>query len=286
MKNTAKDSLKKGEMALVTTAQQHLEIAPQQKANIEFYEIIGAAKVINRLTTSLTSQLLLTLKRFQENESYKAYGCDTWVQFLKEHPELDLSKSQYYDRIKLLESEGAEVFDLLTQMNVPLSARKQLTSGSIMLEGNELLIGEQRVPVDDAKKVKRAISQIAEQMERLEMKAEKATKENEKLKGKLDDARAAAREAASTVPFNDNTDPANQAYMRVVASLTELNRELSEMDADDAESRLASYRPGISQAVENCFTFSAATSPTRRPTNQAKSELGLSDSDLADLMEE
>lgn len=285
MKTAVKETFKKGETALVTIAQEHLSIAPQQKANVEIYEVIGAAKVINRLTTSLTSQLLLTLKRFQENESYKAYGCDTWVQFLKEHPELDLSKNQYYDRIKVLEAEGAEVFDLLTQMNIPLSTRKQLTSGSIALEGNELLIGEQRVPVDDTKKVKRAISQIAEQMERLETKAAKSEKEVEKLKQKLEDAKAIAREAAASVPFNDNTDPANQAYMRVVASLTELTRALAEMDGDEAEGRLASYRPGISQAVENCFTFSAAASPTRRP-NQPKSDTGLSNDDLADLMED
>lgn len=285
MKKTIQAQLKDGEAALATIAEKHLSLAPQEKANINIYEMIGAAKVINRLTTTLSSQLLLTLKGIQESESYRAYGCETWVQFLKEHPELDISKNQYYDRIKLLESEGVEVFDLLTQMNVPISARKQLSSGAVAIDGDELLIGEQRVAIDDAKKVKRAISQIAEQMERLESKAAKSDKEIEKLKGRLEDAKAVAREAAASVPFNDNTDPANQAYMRAVATLTELTRHLSEMDSDEAESRLANYRPGISQAVENCFTFGAATSPTRRP-DQLTKDLGLDSTDLADLMED
>jgi len=280
-----KEAIKTGADALAKVVEEHIADNLDVPERMRLIEFIGGAKVINKLTAALSSQLLLSLKQFQETEGYRAYGCKTWVQFLKEHPELDLSKSQYYDRLKVLESEGSDVFDLLTQMNVPLSARKQLTSGSIALDGNELVIGEQRVPVDDAKKVKRAISQIAEQMERLETKAEKATKETEKLKQKLEDAKAIAREAAALVPFNDNTDPANQAYMRVVASLTELTRALSEMDGDEAEGRLASYRPGISQAVESCFTFSAATSPTRRP-DQPKNDTGLSNDDLAELMEE
>lgn len=280
-----KKTLEQGTQALAKVVEAHLENNIETAKNVSIIEFIGGAKVISKLTAALNSQLLIGLKQFQEQEGYRAYNCQTWVQFLKEHPELDLSKNQYYDRIKLLENEGAELFDLLTSMNVPLSARKQLSSGAIVIDGNELLIGEQRIPVDDAKKVKRAISQIAEQMERLESKAAKSDKEVEKLKGRLEDAKAAAREAAASVPFNDNTDPANQAYMRVVASLTELTRHLSEMDSDEAESRLANYRPGISQSVETCFTFSAATSPTRRP-NQLNNNTGLSNDDLADLMED
>lgn len=281
----SKRSIENGTQALATRVVEHLENNADTPANIQTFEFIGGAKVVSKLASSLSSQLLMGLKKFQEEEGYRAYGCKTWVEFLNSHPELDMSKSQYYKLTGLLDSEGEYLFDLLNSLNVPISARKQLTSGTILIDGNELLIGEQRIPVDDAKKVKRAIGQIAEQMERLEAKAEKATKENEKLKGKLDDARAAVREAASTVPFNDNTDPANQAYMRVVASLTELTRELSEMDSEQAEGRLASYRPGISQAVENCFTFSAATSPTRRP-DQLTNDLGLDSNDLADLMED
>lgn len=280
-----KDAIKEGTQALTKIVEGHIEASQDAAKMIQMHEFVGGIKAINRLAVALNSQLLLGLKQFQEAEGYKAYNCQTWVQFLKEHPQLDLSKNQYYDRIKLLESEGAEVFDLLTQMNVPLSARKQLSSGAIVIDGNELLIGEQRIPVDDAKKVKRAISQIAEQMERLESKAAKSDKEIEKLKGRLEDAKAVAREGAASVPFNDNTDPANQAYMRVVASLTELTRHLSDMDSEQAEGRLANYRPGISQAVENCFTFSAATSPTRRP-DQLTNNLGLESTDLADLMED
>lgn len=285
MSRNLKKQIEDGRQAIAVQSQQEIDAITARNNEISIFEFIGAAKLMNKITVNFTAQLITGLKNFQEAEGYKAYGCATWVEFLKQHPEMDMSKSKYYRLSEALESEGPDTFDLLNSINVPLSQRLQLTAGTIAVQGSDIIVGQERIPIEDTRKVKRAISQIVEQMERVEAKAEKTAKENEKLKGKLDDARAAAREAAATVPFNDNTDPANQAYMRVVASLTELNRELSEMDAEEAESRLASYRPGISQAVENCFTFSAAASPTRRP-DQLKKELGLSDNEMADLMEE
>ena len=281
----SKKTVEEAKNALAKTADSVYEQNAQKARSLKIFEFVGATKAMSKLASSLSSQVLQALQTIQREEAYLEYGCKTWVEFLKEYPDLDLSKSQYYKLVNVLDGEGAEVFDLLNSLNIPLRQRQQLTSGTIAIDGNELVIGEQRVPVDDAKKVKRAIGQIAEQMERLEAKAQKAEKEVTKLKGRLEDAKAIAREAAASVPFNDNTDPANQAYMRVVASLTELTRALAEMDADEAEGRLASYRPGISQAVENCFTFSAAVSPTRRP-NQPNNDTGLSNDDLADLMED
>lgn len=284
-KNSLIQQVAEGHQALTADAQAALDGSQEQQKMVAAIEMVGAIGAIERLADALSAQAIQAWEQFQINEGYKVYSCNTWVEFLEKHPRLGLTKAKYYERKKLLESEGAEAYDLLNSLKVPANLRKQLTAGNLQLAGNELIVGDQHVPINDAKKVKQALTLVIEQMERVEAKAARTDKENEKLKTKLDDAKALAREAASAVPFNDNTDPANQAYMRVVASLTELTRELSEMDTDEAEGRLASYRPGISQAVEACFTFSAATSPTRRP-NQPKTDIGLSSDDLADLMED
>lgn len=274
--------IKEGETALAKTAENHMNIVPLGQAAIDFCELIGGAKVVNRLVMSLSSQLLLALKRFQENEGYKAYGCKTWVEFLKQHPELDLSKSQYYERIKVLESEGPEVFDLLNSLNVPVSARKHIGAGSIQIQGNDLVVNDQRVPLNDTRKLKRTLTQVIEQLDLTSRKAERATKDNEKLKKKLDEAKEDARLAAVHLPGDADRDPAHQAYMRVISSLVALTRELNELPRAEADQRLEQYRPHISQTVEMCFAFSASSAPTRKPDN----DTGLSDTELAELMEE
>lgn len=236
---------------------------------------------MNKLGNTLLSQVLLALKKFQEEEAYKAYGCQTWVEFLKQTPELDMSKSQYYKLIGILETEGSEAFDLLNSLNVPLSARKKLGAGAIQIEGEELVINEQRVPLNDPKKIKRAISQVVNEVDKVTTRASKAEQENAKLKQKLEQAVEEVRVSAMNIP-RDATDPASQAYLRVIASLTELTRELGELSQAEAGERLKLYRPHIAQAVEFFMQFSSPDAPTRRPENTT----GLSDEDLADLMED
>jgi hypothetical protein len=243
-------------------------------------EFVGAAKVMNKLAITLSSQVLLGLKHFQEQEGYKEYGCKTFVEFLEQHPELDLSKSKYYRLSEALETEGPDAFDLLNGLNIPLSSRKKLGTGAIQIEGDDLVINDQRVPLDDPKRIKRAISQVVAEVDKATSKASKAEKENEKLKKKLEQAVEEAR-AAAIIP-RDDTDPANQAYLRVIASLTELTRELGELSQAEAAERLKLYRPHIAQAVEFFMQFTRPEAPTRRPDNTT----GLSDEDLADLMED
>ncbi|HMV46544.1 MAG TPA: hypothetical protein PLD20_00820 [Blastocatellia bacterium] len=283
MKKDIQKQIEEGSQAIAKRSQQEVDSTVGREKEIEIFEFVGAAKLMNKITASFGSQLLLGLKRFQESEGYRVYGCQTWVQFLKEHPELDLSKTQYYERLKVLEAEGAELFDLLSSLNVPISARKQLTAGSILVEGNELVIGEQRVPVDDAKKVKRAITQIADQMERLESKAAKTEKEIEKLKQKLAEAKEEAR-SGGTASAEDGTDPCNQAYLRVLAGLTELGRELAELPGKEADQRMAQFKPQIQHSIEVLFAHSASNAPTRRP--EQPDGLGLTQADLAELMED
>jgi len=282
MRKRPEQQLQKGAESLVKRAEDHLEIAPAQKRHFQALEFIGAAKAINKLTLSLSSQLLMALKKFQEEEGYKEYGCKTWVEFLQQNPELDMSKSQYYKLIGALENEGSEVFDLLNSLNIPLNARLQIGAGSIQIEGNDLLVNEQRVPLNDPRKLKRTLTQVIEQLDATSRKADKTAKENEKLKKKLDEAKEEARIAAMSMPGGDDTDPAHQAYLHVISSLVTLTRELNELPRAEADKRLEQYRPHISQAMEMCFAFSVSSAPTRKPDN----DTGLSDSELADLMDE
>ncbi|MGE0133288.1 MAG: hypothetical protein AB7U82_34860 [Blastocatellales bacterium] len=273
--------VKKGEQVLETQAQSFHDGNALVQQAIQAAEFVGAANAVQQIAESLNAQAIQAWEIFQQDKLYEAYGCSTFVQFLERHPKLGLTKNKYYDRKQLLEAEGAETFDLLNSLQVPIKVRKQLTAGTIAIEGDDLIVGDKRAPISDQRQVKRLIAQIVEELDRSETKAAKTTKENEKLKKRLDEAKEEARVAGMHIPA-DGTDPANQAYMRVISALTELTRELNELPGDEADARLNQYRPHIAQAVEMCFAFSSSTAPTRKPDNNT----GLTDEELADLMEE
>lgn len=284
MSKNLKNQIETGTQAIAKQSQQEVDGIAKRNNEISLFEFIGATKLMSKITISFGSQMLTSLKKFQEAEGYKAYGCDTWVEFLKQHPELDMSKSKYYRLTEALDAEGAEVYDLLNSINVPLTARMQLTAGTVQIDGDEVVVADQRYALDDTRKIKRAITQIIEQMERVEAKAAKADKELEKTKKKLADAKEEARAAGMQMP-DDGTDPVNQAYLGVISSLTKLGRELAELPGKEADQRMAQFKPDIQHAIELLFAFSASNAPTRRPTQQPDG-LGLTQAELADLMED
>ena len=69
-----KESIKAGSQALAKVVEEHIEANSHSAKDLQIIEFIGGAKVISKLTASLTSQLLLSLKRFQETEGYKEIG--------------------------------------------------------------------------------------------------------------------------------------------------------------------------------------------------------------------
>lgn len=289
-KNETKPSLamaaqvKKGQELLTDKAQSIHDENESLQRIIAAGEFVGAANAVQRIAESLNAQAIQAWETFQKDEMYTLYGCSTFVEFLERHPRLGLTKTKFYERKQLLSQEGAEVFDLLNTLQVPFKVRRQLTAGSIQIDGNQLTINDQAIQLDDVKKVKRAIADLAEQMERIEAKAAKTEKELLKTKQKLDDAKEEARTASMQMP-DDGTDPVNQAYLGVISSLTKLGRELAELPGKEADQRMAGFKPDIQHAIELLFAFSASNAPTRRPTQQPDG-LGLTQAELADLMED
>lgn len=275
---------KKGQEILSEKAQSFHDGNEALQRALQSGEFVGAANAVQRIAESLNAQAIQAWETFQKDEMYKGYGCSTFVEFLERHPKLGLTKTRFYERKQLLANEGAETFDLLNTLQVPFKIRKQLTAGSVQIEGNQLTINDRTFPLDDVKKVKQAIADLAEQMERIENRSAKTEKELEKTKQKLADAKEDARTAALNVP-DDGTDPVNQAYLHVLASLTELGRELAELPGKEADQRMAQFKPDIQHAIELLFTFSASNAPTRRPTAESDA-LGFSQSELAELMED
>jgi hypothetical protein len=242
----------KGREILTHAAQSFLDGSEEKLRQARMMEFVGAALALGQLAQSLSAQTIKAWETFQQQEGYKAYGCKTWVDFLENHPAMGLTKNQYYDRKNLLDKEGEELFDLLNAINAPAYIRKQLSAGDVTLDGDTLVIADKRVPMNDAKGIKKALAKVVEQMERLEESQKKSERENEKLKKKLEDATRPVEVGGRSA---EHTDPAHQALLRLVAGFTQLEAELSDLPAEVVASRVADYRPYVEHAMERLMKF-------------------------------
>lgn len=136
---------RKGQEVLTQNAQQFHDGNETMQRLIEAAEFVGSANAVQRIADSLNAQAIQAWELFQQEEKYRAYGCTTFVEFLERHSKLGLTKTRYYERKQLLSNEGAEVFDLLNTLQIPFKVRRQLTAGSIQIEGNQLTVNDQTV---------------------------------------------------------------------------------------------------------------------------------------------
>lgn len=154
-----------------------------QQRVTESWKFVGKLLAVSSMRRAINSQELLGLKLFQSEERYKEIGFDNFVEFLNsEHS--PCTKSQYYERIKLLESEGEQAFDLLNEFGVSNSVRKLLSSGNydaIEIVDGVLTIGDQTADLSNAKLVRSLIESYADDCKRL-------TTENAKKQTKLETA--------------------------------------------------------------------------------------------------
>ncbi len=100
------------------------------------------------------------LEQFAEVEGYRALGFDRFDQFLNSSRS-PLTKSQYYERKALLEAEGDQTFDVLNSLNVPITLRRQVGTGAVRVEGDALIVDDERIALDDRAVVVEVMKMLA-----------------------------------------------------------------------------------------------------------------------------
>ncbi|HZT60978.1 MAG TPA: hypothetical protein VFA21_20405 [Pyrinomonadaceae bacterium] len=97
-----------------------------------------------------------------------------------------MSKNQFYERLNAIDREGNHAFDALNALNIPFSIRKALP-GSVEVEGDTLIIGEERVPINDRRRVIATVKALVEKNQQQATKIEKGEAQNKKLKQERDE---------------------------------------------------------------------------------------------------
>ena len=232
---------------------------------------LGGIGAIRSLTDKLAAQTVRALEAFGESKAYEMLGYTTFVDFLNQSPYSPMTKSQYYDRLGALAAEGDAAYDLLNNLGVPLSKRKLLSDGAVQLDGDTLVVGGERVPLNDRGRVVEAIKTLAETNQQQARKIEKGTEQNKKLKQERDDLKKRGGAAGALDEYDATLVQLLGLYANLVSLAFELKDPQRLEKRDYTFARLADQRLQLEEALG-----------VHAPSN-GNGEHGLADQDIDEL---
>lgn len=243
------------------------EAVQQRKDEATANRVLGAIIATNRIGAALNSQAMRAMQQFFDEGMHERLGYKSVVDFLNS-PDAPLTKAQYYERTNALELEGDQTFDVLNNLRIPISTRKQLRAGDFQIEGDDIVLGdgEKRIPISDRVAVVEAIKGLTDKTAEQSRTIERGKKDVEKWKRKADEAKKNGRTEAT---------PYDQALNDCIAGLVKLSAEASELTNDERRTR----------SDEMLRTVGPAYSKLMR-SYQLEDDGELSDDRIADLMED
>lgn len=223
------------EQAAEEAVNQHLENWSQRERDRALV-VIGGFKAVNRLLTSVNSQLMRALEKFQEQKLYRSLGFEVFVDFLEKSEYSPMGKSQYYERKRLLDIEGDRLFEVFEGIGLPVRTRKLLGRGQVELEGENIIVhdGEEthEIEITDRKRILETLSALADSLAAKSAKIQKQAEridrhesEKSQLYEEIDRVRA-----ARSPESGDNHSVALVGVCTSFAALREQAAVLSEID--------------------------------------------------------
>lgn len=255
------------------TLENHLRSFSEKEKNNALL-LLGGIGAVERLAQSisatLSSQSLRALEKFQEQGLHQSLGYDRFDDFLNESDYSPMSKHQFYERKKILNTEGDEVFDLLNAFGIPLSKRKLLGQGHIQIDGDTVIVvtgefGEEQteeIEITDRARLLETLSALADanadkskKLVRKQAALEKAETEIKRLDEENDDILAHQK--------SDSLDPHSLALLNIVSAFQTLKNAAENLKPIEKEQfaprifeTIARQLDGLSVAYNRTSTLS------------------------------
>lgn len=238
----------------LTKMQEAVDETRRQDAVFLLGRIKQTEHISRAIADGLGAQAIRALHQFGEEREYELLGYQTMAEFLDNCEFAPMTRHQFYERLKVLKSEGDALYDLLTEMGVSISTRKLLTKGErrVEIDGDELVIGTERVPIDQNPPViRQLIKDLAAEIrdseterERITEKLEKAAAQNERGREEYNDLRRRYDLATETSEFD-------RCWTHVQSSLHRLGEHAADLPFDERAVRGEAVLKQVAQLTFN-----------------------------------
>lgn len=211
------------------------DVARQQAALM----LLGGIRAVHRVSDNLDSQVMAALIRFQQEDMHEVFGFKRFADFLDECEHSPMSKGEFYRRKELFETEGGQIYDAFNAARIPLATRKLLLSGTtpIEIDGDELIIGDQRVESSNPNAVKDLVVAIAQELRAEQTERSKSDKKVSDLKQQLQSGKEEYDELRRNLDAVTEQSPFERALTRTVASFLRLIDEAKTLPEADKKRR-------------------------------------------------
>ncbi len=218
--------------------------AHEQARRDEAMRLLGGIRAVDRLQENIfqhiSSQLINALILFQKEKMYEHFGFSRFADFLDNSDFSLPSKTAFYRQKELLKAEGVEKYDLFNEAKIPLSTRKLLASGdggNIEIDGDQIIIGEERSDLSDLPMIKSLITNFANENRQLNEEKTKADKKIEDLQSRVKTGQSEYEEIRRAMDAANNGTPYERALMKAIGAMLNLAVEANKLPLIEIQSR-------------------------------------------------
>lgn len=229
MKNRS-ENLELAKTEISQTAIQIQQTAQRESNKNLVNKMLGAITAMDAIaygfSSQLNSQVMRGMEKIEREKLYLELGYGTFVEFLSSD-DSPITKSQYYERIKLINNEGDALYDALSKMSFPVSKRKLLNKGAISIEGDSVIVKsdagiETQIELNDRARLLETLSALADSNAEKTRKLAIGIKDNENLKRQLAEASASVAQVGASSSHVDEIETVRIAVTSLLARLADL----------------------------------------------------------------
>lgn len=202
--------------------------------------LLGGIRAVDRITDNLSSQVMEALIRFQKDGLHEQFGYERFADFLDKSELSPMKKSEYYRRKELYDAEGGPLYDTFNAARIPISTRRLLAAKNgteIAIEGDEIVIGDERANLSDLPTIKALINDFASDNRKLLDQQEKQKAKIEDLTAKIERGEAENEELRRNLDGMNETSRIQRAYLHAVNSLLLLEEAVGELGEAEKQER-------------------------------------------------
>jgi hypothetical protein len=192
----------------------------------EAFEFNGKLKAVNQLHEYLGSTMMRALMLIEEKKIWRLLGYSGFAAFLDSDEVPEFGKTKFYKLKERFINEGDQRFDLLTRHKIPVSTRLALAENGVEIEldGNDIVIGGNRVPAND----KQAVKELFDALKNSFVLRDHREKELEKSKDKLKKEVEKQERTIASLQNANSVGLVNTAYMEAVIDLNTAYKHITE----------------------------------------------------------